>query len=731
MDRYFSQAKATLPPLLLAVLVAGAAIPAQARALQVLVFVAMIAALAGTGWRTALWLMPDVRPLSRAVAAFTVAVAVASVQATWLGHFGRMRPAPFLLAVAAAYLLSRLLPEKTPLPEETDAPPVPAGPWSRAERALLLAAAAALVLTFGLEVARYALEPPFHGDDLYYHLTAVAVWHQSGDLRMVKFSMGDWMTAFYPILPEISAWTFLAPFGDSDVAARWAQLPYLLFSLVALAALARRLGVSPRAAALATILYASIHRVLVLGFTAGSDHTTAFFTLASLDAALAAGQRPRAGRIAAAGLALGLLLASKYIGLYFAATILVILGATLLVHWLGLKDEHPSTMSLPGLAALLAVCMLAAGGYTYLRSAWTTGNPVYPSPVTLFGQEILPGLEETSLAARRQGPDAEIDVLHFLIRRRDLFGPTFAYTLLPAALLAPLLAFARRRVLSGLVLGLPVVFFLLFLFFMHDHRDMRYFMAGVGLAAVCFAWLLDRPARWAAAFRSLVLLLVTFHLMRRFDGPTAPEVAATLTLVGLAALVPRVRERLAGRAPAWRISRPGWLLGAGAAAVLLAILALGEGVETYQRIKFRDRPALLALERIARPEGSRIAYAGFNQPYLFFGSRLQNDVRIVPRTRNLRAEYYSWGGSIAYPYGQAPYQRWRQNLERLHIDLVAVIRSRWEDPERRWMAQRPRQFRRVYKDAETEIWKVLPGPGKRPAERPERPPPRRGRVIDR
>jgi hypothetical protein len=715
LDRFFTQARAALPPLLIAVLVAGAVFPAQTRALQVLVFAAMVAALAGTGRRAALWLMPDVRPLSRAVAAFTVAVAVASVPATWLGHFGWLRPGPFLLCVAAAYLVSRFLPVSSTLPEETDAPTAPDGRAARVEAALFLAAAASLVLAFVREVIRFALQPPGQGsDDLYYHLSAVAVWHRYGDLRMIKFSMGDWSTAYYPVLPEISAWTFLAPFGDSDVAARWSQLPYFLFSLVALAAVARRLGASPRAAALAAMLYASIHHVLAMAFTAGNDHVTAFFTLAALDGALAAGHRPRAGRVAVTGLALGLLIASKYIGLYYAVTVLLILGATLATHWVGLKDEHPSSMSLPGLTGLLVATLLLAGSYTYLRNAWTAGNPVYPAPVTLFGQEILPGRAETSLAVRLQSPDAEIDILHFLTRRRDLFGPLFAYTMFPAAVIAPLLAFARRRFLTGLVLALPAVFFLQFLFLMYDHRDNRYILAGVGLAAVAFAWLVDRPASWAVTLRSLVLLLVTFHQTRRFEWPGVAEIAATLALVGLAFLAVRSRERLAPRLQAWKSWNPGWPGWAGAAAVLiLATVGLGVWVETYQRVKLRGRPAAAALERIAGPGGARVAYAGHNQPYLYFGRRLQNDVRIVPRSVNLNAEYYRWGASIGLPYRVGPYRRWRQNLERLDVDFVVIVRSRWENPERRWIVQRPDHFRLVYEDTETEIWKVLRDAGER------------------
>ncbi|MFP5288455.1 MAG: hypothetical protein ACLGI9_22150, partial [Thermoanaerobaculia bacterium] len=104
----------------------------------------------------------------------------------------------------------------------------------------------------------------------------------------------------------------------------------------------------------------------------------------------------------------------------------------------------------------------------------------------------------------------------------------------------------------------------------------------------------------------------------------------------------------------------------------------------------------------------------------------QNDVRIVPRSVNLNAEHYRWGTSIGLPYRVGPYRRWRQNLERLDVDLVVIVRSRWENPERRWIVQRPGHFRLVYEDAETEIWKVLHGSDektKRPAHR------RRGRAA--
>ncbi|HKV11506.1 MAG TPA: phospholipid carrier-dependent glycosyltransferase, partial [Thermoanaerobaculia bacterium] len=531
-------------------------------------------------------------------------------------------------------------------------------------------------------------------DDLSYHLTAVATWHRHGDLRMVKFSMGDSGTAFYPILSEISAWALLAPFRDSDVAARWVELPFALFSLVALAAVARRLGLSPRAAAFAVLLYASIRRFFpVLALGAGNDHAAAFFTLAALDGILETAWKPRPGSAASTGLALGLLVGTKYIGVLNAATLLALLALLVLV-----RRPRLAGTALAGLVALLAVTMAIAGGYTYLRNAVTAGNPLFPAP--LLG---LPGWEGATMAFRSQFPEYRIDVPRFLTARPDLFGPLFPFTLLPAALLAPFLALRKgpwtQRIETALVFALPAVFFLEFLYLMHDHRDVRYFASGIALAAVAFAWLTERIGpRAGVAIRALVLLAATASVLARAFSPG--KIFLGTLLVVAAALV----------ATRWRPVRlPGlrWAGIAGLALLLIAMFPAGAAVAKYQRVKLRDQTAAYTLEELAGPSGARIAYAGWNQPYLFFGSRLQNDVQYVPSTPSLAHQHYTWGGSPDVPLRSAGrYRTWRQNLERQKIDYVVLFRSRWENPERRWIVRHPEAFRLVYEDSQTEIWEV-------------------------
>lgn len=682
------------------------------RVFQVIVFLGMLAALWSAGSRLARWLAPDWPPLSRAVAAFSLAVGIAVVPATWMGHFGMLRPTPFLVWIAAAFLLSQFLSQRSVgaglVPALNGEKPSRA---VRIERALLLAAALAIALTGLREIRGMRYRPPELYDDLSYHLSTVATWVRHGDLRMVRFSMGDPSTPFYPVLGEVTSWALIAPFRDSDVAARWTQLPFALFSFLAVAAIARNLGLGRRDAALAAISYAGIHHIFpFIAIGAGNDHATSFFTLAAVDGALNLARRPRAGAAAVTGAALGLLLATKYIGVLFAPVIVVLLILAILVERRRTEGERVSPRTLAGLVLLLAATMAVTGGYTYLRNAVTTGNPLFPAPMRLFGLEVFPGWPGVTPAWQDTSPEARIDVWRFLTRRTRLFGSYFPFTMLPAAVLAPLLALARRRWREALVFSLPAVFFLQFLFLMHDHRDNRYFLPGIALAAVALAWLLAQAGRRAVPIRAVLLAWIFWQVIRDFKWTMTSRVLTAFGLLLAAALLEMAWQKWRPSEEGSRRSRirPWWRIAA-AGLLLAAAVPLGAMVATYQKVKLVREPAALALERLAGPDGARVAYAGLNKPYLFYGSRLQNELEIVPRSRALDARTYRWGSRLAEPYNEiSSYRRWRGNVERLGIEYVVVIRSPWEDPERRWLAHRTEGFQRVYADAVTEIWRVLP-----------------------
>jgi hypothetical protein len=269
------------------------------------------------------------------------------------------------------------------------------------------------------------------------------------------------------------------------------------------------------------------------------------------------------------------------------------------------------------------------------------------------------------------------------------------------------------------------VLFLEFRYLMYDHRDVRYILAALAIGAVALAWILEAVKQrllgfslraaallgvlqaaagrahlrgWQAGALILCLVmgaaLVTLNLGRRPDTLTAGTVGGRRESGPAPA---HSRDRRAGRC---------WAIACAAIAAMAATAwGLGSLVGRYQAAKLAIQPAALTLERAAGSTGARIAYVGANQPYLFFGSRLQNDVRIVPTNDDLAAQFYTFAGNARFRFNGGSPQQWRRNLAALGIRFVVAARSAAEGPERAWMASDPGHFRPIGRTPEAEVWK--------------------------
>lgn len=725
-----------------AVLVLGAfgvsLLPAAARVTLAIVFFLGMGRLS---LRLARFLLPAEDRATAITAALVLLVACETVIATALGHFGALTPRALLLAAAVALLAAAALPR----PASAPAPTARAlQPDDLPERAAILAALAFFsVSTVAAVFLQRDAPPGARGfDDTSYHLPAMATWYQWHDLRSLKFPIGDGSTAFYPIAGELFSFLLLVPLGDIDFLARWSEVPFALASLVALASLARLLSLRQGAAWVAVLLYAASPRVFPSGMlAAGNDHATGFFILASACGAmlLRRGVDPR--RATFLGASLGVLIGTKYTGLMFLPPLLLMAGACAVSGLLrtAARDRR-STLRSSGLGcAAGALTMLGVGGYTYLRNAIGSGNPVFPATISVAGHRLFQGLSGDTLAGFAARGRSEIEAIPFLWDRVDLLGPLFRWIVLPSAVLAPLLAFVswlgsrmRRspradapQVEAGevILLTLPAVLYLTFVRLMVDHRDIRYVYGGLALAGVAVAWLLERlPSRVARLGRRAVLLaafgtlaLAASQMKEGSDGRVLAAGAISAAIV-LACVL-------------WRRPTPRWPkidLTAGTLAVAGALVALasvggGRILEGYLARKLDTVPAASVLDRAA-PPGTTVAICGGNQPYLFFGRRLQNRVLYVPTyegppaagrlTPPLGASFFSWKGPLEFPRHRAVHEEWRENLRRLGVGFVVVVRTGDEQPERDWIAIEPAGFSRIYGDVRTEVFSVHEAPSR-------------------
>jgi hypothetical protein len=202
--------------------------------------------------------------------------------------------------------------------------------------------------------------------------------------------------------------------------------------------------------------------------------------------------------------------------------------------------------------------------------------------------------------------------------------------------------------------------------------------------------------------RGAVLAWIAFQASRHIGQSAGANLVGGLVVVALGVLLERVVWRWRGQPPTFHP----WMRWAAAGAAVIAAVPLGWVVATYQVKKFAKLPGPLALERLAGPRGARVAYAGYNQPYFFFGSHFQNDLQIVPRNRKLDAQFYHWGMEVTDPYVEGAYRRWWDALQERGIEYVVIVRTEWEEPERRWVSRRTEDFALAWAGPREEIWRV-------------------------
>lgn len=658
-------------------------------------------------------LLGSATTLDRLVGAVVGIASLVPALAIVLGLFGLLRPGLFWSAVGALTVGVAAFGGRRPVapfnPGESRAilaEPAPASSGESLLPGLALAwvgAALAQAIAWGR-----ALPPGHHAfDDLSYHLSAAATWWQSGDLRMVKFASGDASTAFYPIAGELHSWAALSLLNGSDFLARFTELPFAVAALAATAAIARRLSLPAPAVALAVVFTASVPRLFPeLMLSAGNDVQSAFHALAVVHAALLLSERATLGRSIYCGLAIACLVGTKYAGLMLLPVFAPLLVAS------AVAGSRQGGLGLVKALAFAAGAALAFGGFAYFRNALATGNPLYPADIRLGGLLTLPGWPEVSRAAWKGRPEYPIDAVRFLFERPEQLGRHFAWILLPGAVLGPLLAFATLRarrvagMLRALTLVIPAGLFVAFVHLLYDHRDVRYFLAAFPLAAIGSAWLLSRmPAPWSRYLIGAALCASPLWVPLRSRWQLFAFLLVSATVLVLA----RAREL----GPPSRPSRvhlpagisPLTLAGAGMATAVVASLAL---LPSYEAERTSLHPAARQLERLTAGRPARVAYVGWNQPYLFFGSRLQNEVRIVPTFRDESRGYYTGRGSLLMPRDRLDREAWLRNLEEEEIDYAVVIRGRDAEPERSWLASSPGLFRLAWADDRAEIWEVQP-----------------------
>jgi hypothetical protein len=221
-------------------------------------------------------------------------------------------------------------------------------------------------------------------DALTYHFPAAATWLQTGRITLFETWFFNPANTYSPLAGSAFIAWLLAPMGN-DTIATYVQIPALVALWFVTTRLAREVGLPTFWASLAATTVAVAQPFIRASVLSKDDLFVAFlFTaaLAGLSKRLA-GDRLGPWRI---GVAVGLLLATKYTALLTLPVLLLAFDSPMQARWSWRKW------------AVAFACVAAIAGPWYLRNALSYGNPLFPVSVTVAGITLLPGLFETAVS---------------------------------------------------------------------------------------------------------------------------------------------------------------------------------------------------------------------------------------------------------------------------------------------------------------------------------------------
>ena len=235
--------------------------------------------------------------------------------------------------------------------------------------------------------------PVLDWDGLYYHVPAIHDWVVRGHVSFVD-TIPDVPTVNYPMGVELTS--FLAHYlTGSSALVDGGNLWYWPLGALALTLIAAKLGARRVWAASAGALLFGSSVFVSQSASAYIDPGFACTVMASIAAALVFVFPAERGRLREGvlfGLAAGLMLGSKGFGLPFAA---VLIAGTAVAFFV--IHRSAGLRGFPARFGPVLVCLVAVGGYWYIRNAVEIGNPVYPIEVSFGEKVIFPGWDAAAI----------------------------------------------------------------------------------------------------------------------------------------------------------------------------------------------------------------------------------------------------------------------------------------------------------------------------------------------
>lgn len=561
-----------------------------------------------------------------------------------------------------------------------------------------------------------SVQPVLANDPLTYHFPAAVQWLQTGRLALFETWFFNPANTYSPLAGSTFITWWMAPLG-SDVLARIVQQPPVFLAFFAMIRLARSMGVGAAVASVAALAVVVCRPFARQCFVEKDDLYVAAFFLAAAAGLAKDRLRDPLGpwRI---GVAVGMLLATKYTTLLALPVLALAMDAPLRAGWRYRQW---------GIA--LGVTLLLAGPW-YLRNALLTGNPLYPVD--------LPGLSGLFSTARSTALSS-LDSIWHVLTALDQSPPAVVVIVIGAGLVAALAmnlrSLASQPLLRLTLLGPPLMVGLFLAFSPYSEARFLYPALALGFVASALALKSLKPAvSMAIAFAALFLpsLLTSFLLVSLAHLLPSALLMALPALAVVFALrcFPAYRARILAVTAALAVpALAGWIFVSWNAHLLdlyadvdLDGQPRSSLLDTQYRTPYGDDLAdVWKFVRVSLPHDQVLAYSN---TYLVYPLTVPHHARrivYVPTRKDVRHIHDLSGIPERLPgekivvtlaaatVAQPDAGQWLQKLKESGAGHIVIFKHAviTDPPELAFITANPGRFERVFENKVAVIYRVL------------------------
>jgi hypothetical protein len=568
-----------------------------------------------------------------------------------------------------------------------------------------------------VKISLNLVNSPFGWDSLNYHFTFAVEWLKHGNLDTPIVISDNPCPSYFPINGSLIYLWFMLPFKNVMLA-DLGQIPFFIMVFLSIYRLCRKMHVSQECSFFAAVLMTVTPNYFKQMNIAYVDIMVCAWFLVALNFLFNLYKDFSLKNIVLFALSLGLLIGTKTIALNFSFILILFFLYVLFRKKLRLSAAYA--------LLILAIAILATGGFSYIRNFIETGNPLYPFNLEAFGRVIFKGVMDKSNFTAFSKPD-DYSLSNILFH--EGMGTGVILFIIPGLAIFVASLFKNKKItLFDITLAACFVFFFVVYRYIFSLPNVRYIypmfaigyiMAFVALSRINFP---VKILRWII----LVCVFASLHEMAR-KLELAASMAVTFSLFVILLFTFKYLQE--------KFLRFATII------ILVFLIALSFLNSIYNKREFASYckmtkhtgfwpEAAKAWEWLnSNTGGNNIAYAGRPVPFPLYGTNFKNNVYYVSVNKIDPAKlhyfpdsYYSWGSDFLSVHksleekgnyrADADYSVWLVNLLRRNTDYLFVYSLHQTKDllfpmEDDWSRQHPEKFNSVFSNNTIHIYKIL------------------------